>query len=460
MKANHTYSFIKSLLVFFLILTISQTHFIANFEFYHPQETKRDVKSSNSITNKSIILMIGDGMGFEHLKLARWVELGKDNRFPLEQLPMQLNVTTRSADNLITDSAAAATAIATGNKTDNGMLSISPLSEILETILEISYKLGKSTGIVTTTEITHATPAAFMTHVQSRSDTTEISRQIAENSTVNVLFGGGSNYFSTSQLIRLEARGYDVVSNRSELMETDSDNLIGLFAPSHLPYEIDREQEVIPSLTEMTMKAIEILSQDPDGFFLMVEGGRIDHAGHANDKANVALETIEFSHAVDTAISFSKEYDNVLLLITADHETGGLKILNSTLNNNIPLPNNTREENNIIRIQRINNISVDWSTTSHTNSNVPFFGYNTEFSGFTNLSVIDNTDTFKLMNNYLDIKNETLDNPPDNPPDNLPNNLNLIIKGIVVGTTGIVIIGILSLRLIRNRNVKREKNSL
>ncbi len=450
MKANHTYSFIKSLLVFFLILTISQTHFIAKFEFYHPQESKRDVKSSNSTTNKSIILMIGDGMGFEHLKLARWVELGKDNRFPLEQLPMQLNVTTRSADNLITDSAAAATAIATGNKTNNGMLSISPLSEILETILEISYKLGKSTGIVTTTEITHATPAAFMTHVQSRSDTTEISRQIAENSTVNVLFGGGSNYFSTSQLIQLDARGYDVVSNRSELMETDSDNLIGLFAPSHLPYEIDREQEVIPSLAEMTMKAIEILSQDPDGFFLMVEGGRIDHACHANDEINMALETIEFTHAVDMAISFSKEHNDVLLLVTADHETGGLKILNSTLNNNIPLPNNTLEENKLIRIERVNNISVDWSTTSHSNSNVPFFGYNTEFSGFTNLSVIDNTDIFKLMNMYLDIKNDT--------PDNSPDKFDLFFKENIVVVACIVIISVFSLRLIQNKTVKREKN--
>ena len=456
MKANHTYSSIKILIFFFLILTISQTHFFVKFEFFNSQETNRDVKSSNVTNNKSIILMIGDGMGYEHLKLARWVEIGKDNRFLLENLPMQLNVTTHSADNLITDSAAAATAMATGNKTNNGMLSISPLLDILETILEITYKLGKSTGIVTTTEITHATPAAFMTHVQSRSDTTEISRQIVENSTVNVILGGGRDYFSPSQLIQLEVNGYDVVNNRSELMGADSNKLFGLFAPNHLPYEIDREPEVIPSLTEMIDKAIEILSQDPNGFFLMVEGGRIDHAGHANDKINVALETIEFSHAIDVATSFSKDHDDVLLLVTADHETGGLKILDDTLNNNIPLPNNTREENNIIRIQRINNISVDWSTTSHTNSNVPFFGYNTEFSGITNLSVIDNTDIFKLMNNYLDIKNETPDNPPDNPP----NNLDLMIIGIVVATTSIIIIGVLSLRLIRNRTEKRGSNIL
>ena len=456
MKASHTYSSLKILLVSFLILTISQTHFLVKFEFYDPQETKRDVKSSNDKENKSIILMIGDGMGFEQLKLARWVELGKTNRFPLEDLPMQLNVTTRSADNLITDSAAAATAIATGNKTNNGMLSISPLLEILETILEIAYKLGKSIGIVTTTEITHATPAAFMTHVQSRSDTSEISRQIVENSTFNILFGGGSNYFSASQFIQLEEAGYDIVSNRSELINADSNKTLGLFAPSHLPYEIDRDQEVTPSLTEMTTKAIEILSQDPDGFFLMVEGGRIDHAGHANDKTNIALETIEFSYAVDSAISFSKDHNGVLLLVTADHETGGLKILNETLNNNVPLANNTLEENKIIRIERANNISVDWSTTSHTNSNVPFFGYNTEFFGFTNLSVIDNTDIFKLMNNYLDIKNDVPDNPPDNPP----NNLDFTFMGIVIGTTSIVIIGILSLHLIRNRTEKREKNRL
>ena len=444
MKSYHSYSPTRVLLFFFLILSINQTHLLFKFEFYIPQETNREVKTSNDTDNKeSIILMIGDGMGFEHLKLARWVERGINNSLPLELLPMQLNVTTRSADNAITDSAAAATAMATGSKTNNGMLSISPSLEILETILEISYDLGKSIGIVTTTAITHATPAAFITHVQTRSDTTEISRQIVENSTVDVLFGGGSNDFTTSQLIQLEEDGYDIINNRSELMELDLNKIIGLFASSHLPYEKNRDQEITPSLTEMTTKAIEILSQDPAGFFLMVEGGRIDHAAHANDKVNVALETIEFSNAVDKAISFSKEHGDVLLIVTADHETGGLTILDESLNDNVPSVNNSLEENMILRIERINNISVDWSTTYHTNSKVPFFGYNTEFSGLINRSVIDNTDIFKIMNNYLNITNDA------------PNDFNLRIIGIIVGTTSILIIGYFSLRFIR----KRTKNA-
>ena len=446
MKSYHSYSPIRVLLFFFLILSINQTHLLFKFEFYIPQETNREVKTSNDTDNKeSIILMIGDGMGFEHLKLARWVERGINNSLPLELLPMQLNVTTRSADNAITDSAAAATAMATGSKTNNGMLSISPSLEIIETILEISYDLGKSIGIVTTTAITHATPAAFMTHVQSRSDTTEISRQIVENSTVDVLFGGGSNDFTTSQLIQLEEDGYDIINNRSELMELDSNKIIGLFASSHLPYEKNRDQEITPSLTEMTTKAIEILSQDPAGFFLMVEGGRIDHAAHANDKINVALETIEFSNAVDKAISFSKEHGDVLLIVTADHETGGLTILDESLNDNIPSVNNSLEENMLLRIERINNISVDWSTTYHTNTNVPFFGYSTEFSGFINQSVIDNTDIFKIMNNYLNITNDA------------PNDFNLRIIGIIVGTTSILIIGYFSLRFIRKRTKNAKK---
>lgn len=395
-------SFTKVFLIFFLVLSLNQSHYFFNFELNTNQEINQGVKSPTNAGSKSIILMIGDGMGFEHLKLARLVELGKDNRFSLEKLPLQLNVTTYSADNLITDSAAAATAIATGNKTNNGMLSISPLFIILETILEISYKLGKSTGIVTTTEITHATPAAFMTHVQSRSDTTEISRQIVENSTVNIILGGGYDYFSSLQLTQLKERGYKIINNRSELIKVDSGKLIGLFAPRHLPYEIERDQEVVPSLTEMTAKAIEILSQDPDGFFLIVEGGRIDHGAHANNKINVALETIEFSYAVDTAISFSEGNNDALILITADHETGDLKILNENLNDNLPLVNNTAEENNLIRIDRVNNISVNWVSTSHTSTNIPFFGYNAEFFGFDNLSIIDNTDVFEIMKKYLE----------------------------------------------------------
>ncbi|MFX1350065.1 MAG: alkaline phosphatase [Promethearchaeota archaeon] len=431
--------------IFFILILIHPSIFF-NGNFSKSQKlVSNDLKISSNTRNKSIILMIGDGMGFEHLKLARWVEIGIFNRFTLEKLPLHLNVSTYSADNLITDSAAAATAMATGYKTNNGMLSISPLLESLETILEISHKLGKATGIVTTTTLTHATPAAFVTHVTSRSNTTEISRQIVENSSVNILLGGGRDHFSPSQLIQLQAKGFNLVENRSELMNSNSNNIIGLFAPNHLPYEINRDQEVVPSLSEMTLKAIEILSQDPDGFFLMVEGGRIDHGGHANNKTNVALETIEFHYAVDSVISYSRTHDNILLLVTSDHETGGLKVLNETLNTNIPSFNKSFEENKLLRIERINNITVYWTTTYHTSHSVPFFGYNADLYGFNNLTIIDNIEIFDIMKAYLSISSV--------------NDSDLIIViSIGIGITGFTVAGLVILRMRKSKKVLIKKN--
>ncbi|MFX1568548.1 MAG: alkaline phosphatase [Promethearchaeota archaeon] len=438
---------IYSISLFFILILVHPSFSlkINNFKFLNG--IKNDLKCSDNNAKNSIILLIGDGMGYEHLKLARWVELGKSNLFSMEKLPLHLNVTTFSADNSITDSAAAATAMATGNKTNNGMLSVSPLSEPLETILEISQEFGKSTGIITTTAITHATPAAFMTHVKSRSNTTEISRQIIENSSVNILLGGGADHFDTTQLMDLGVNGYTLIENRSKLMSADANNLFALFAPNHLPYEINRDPDVIPSLLDMTVKAIEILSQDPNGFFLMVEGGRIDHAGHANNKTNVALETIEFHYAVDAAISYAEEHDNIMLIVTADHETGGLTILNETLNDTIPSSNRTVEENRILRIERINNISVSWSTGSHTSQNVPFFGYGTDFYGLNNLTVIDNTEIFDIMKEFI---SEGTDNEPD---------FSRIIL-IGVGITSFSIGGIVIIVTIRNKKQFKKKKKL
>lgn len=433
-----------SISLFFIIILIHSSLLFNSFYFKSKKVIRKDLKYSSNPVGKSIILMIGDGMGFEYLKLARWVEIGKSNQFSVENLPLHLNVTTFSADNLITDSAAAATAMTTGNKTNNGMLAISPSFEFLETILEISHGLGKSVGIVTTTTITHATPAALMTHVRSRSNTKEITLQIVENSFVDILLGGGREHFTISQLMQLKENGYTLVDNRSELLNTYSNNLIGLFAPDNLPYENSRDQEVIPSLSEMTSRAIEILSQDPEGFFLMVEGGKIDHGGHANNKINAALETIEFYHAVDTAISYSKVQENVLLLVTSDHETGGLTILNDTLNNDFPSSNKSAVENRLLRIERINNISVKWHTKYHTTRDVPFFGYRTDFYGLNNHSVIDNTKIFDIMKTYI-----------SNISINDSDFIHIIVIGI--GITGLSIVGLVILFSIKNKKVLIKK---
>ena len=289
---------------------------------------------------KNVILMIGDGMGFEILTLARYYSLSILRSdlyiFEVARLGSTGYVTTHSLDYLVTDSAAAGTALATGFKTNNGMISVLPNGMSLETVLERAQKLGKSVGLVTTTRITHATPAAFASHVVSRGMENEIAVQLIYHK-VNVLLGGGLRHFipkevpgskrkdSRDLIKEAKALGYLIVRNRTQLLAVDPSRtrlLLGLFSLSHMAYEIDRKGTGQPSLAEMTKKAIEILSRDKDGFFLMVEGGRIDHACHANDAAAAIMDTLAFDEAVKVALDFAKRDGETLVIITADHDTG------------------------------------------------------------------------------------------------------------------------------------------
>ena len=218
-----------------------------------------------------MILMIGDGMGSEHVKLAQWVEFGPAGLLIMQTLPIQGQVTTSSADSSITDSAAAATAIATGQKTKNNYVSVSPSNEQLKTILEYANEVHKSTGVITTTQVNHATPAAFYSHVLSRNNYNEIETQLVEDADVDIILGGGRSAFTELELTKMQSRGYKLVENRTELLTAQSDKILGLFTPGDPPYERVRDRTLIPSLAEMTSKSLEILSKDPDGFFLMVE---------------------------------------------------------------------------------------------------------------------------------------------------------------------------------------------
>ncbi|MCK5150815.1 MAG: alkaline phosphatase [Candidatus Thorarchaeota archaeon] len=349
----------------------------------------------------SVILMIGDGMGYEHVKIAKWVEVGKNANLTMETLPYSYSVTTHSADAQITDSAAAATAYATGVKTNNNWVSIAPNGTELQTILEMAQINGKSTGVITTTTIQHATPAAFMTHVESRGDSSIITQQIIESAGVDVLMGGGSAFFSEYQIEFMVANGYSLAEDKSTLEGITSGKVLGLFSEGQMYYEQERDINLTPSIWEMTNKSLEILSQDPDGFFLMVEGGRIDHAGHENNKVSVVLETIAFDNAIEVALSYVEDHSDTILIIVADHETGGLMITGDTLNDELPSDENTEMENRNIRIARANNISVTWSTTYHTDSNVPLFIYGDVFEDYSIDDVIDNIQVFHIMDDYF-----------------------------------------------------------
>ncbi|MFW9992298.1 MAG: alkaline phosphatase, partial [Candidatus Odinarchaeota archaeon] len=359
------------------------------------------LEQKSSVNSRNVIIMIGDGMGWEHVKLARLVEVGEKGPLDMERLPFWLNITTHNIDNGITWSCAAATAMATGNKTRNGFVAMSPSSEPLKTILEIAEDLGKSTGVVTTTEVSQATPACFMTHVSDRNNYSEITRQIVEDSDVDVLMGGGRSFFSADQIASMVSKGFTFVENSSSLNTMTSGNVLGLFAYGAMPYESARDGEFTPSLSDMTRKAIEILSQSSNGFFLVVEGGKIDHSSHAHDKLNAVLETIEFSKAVAHADSYARSNGNTLLIVVADHETGGPTIQHSVVNNTVPIMGMTAEQNESLRRERMDNITVSWSTPDHTDAKVPCFVNELNFTNLENGTAIDNTGIFKIMQDYL-----------------------------------------------------------
>ncbi len=307
---------------------------------------------------KNVILLIGDGMGFPQLTLAR-IEKSNENLSEYTIIDLFMDgmdqtgyVSTFSANSFVTDSAPAATAMATGQKTNNGVLSQDKTAipekkdgKNLTTILELAEKEGQSTGLITTTRITHATPAAFYAHVDNRDNESEIADQLMKSGT-DVILGGGLQYFvgnnhtdptgkmgkrsdEKNLLEEFSSHGYVLVFNGTGLEEIDAsitDRLLGLFSSSHMQYEVERisSEEMQPSLALMTEKAIEILSKNTKGFFLMVEGGRIDHAGHERNLTKIVSDTLAFDEAVKVALDFASTNNDTLVITTADHECGGL----------------------------------------------------------------------------------------------------------------------------------------
>jgi len=290
---------------------------------------------------KNIILMIGDGMGPGHVHIA-WLyatrQLGKN----LVMTEVMDNGCTAymindTADSTVTESAAAAVQMATGVKVLARAVGIGPDGKDLKTILEMAKEKGKATGLVTTSGITDATPAGFMAHVAHRSEEEKIADQLVK-SDVNILFGGRKEFFlpqsekgkrkdNRNLLNDARENGYVVVETVEEMKKTNGKKILGLFNQSNMLFEIDRKGSTEPSLAEMTAKALEVLSKEEQGFFLMVEGGRIDHAAHYYDIGAVISDTLAFDEAIKVAYDFQKANPDTLLIITADHETGGLVVL-------------------------------------------------------------------------------------------------------------------------------------
>jgi alkaline phosphatase len=294
----------------------------------------------------------------------------------MDALPISGWAITASASGAVTDSAAAATALATGVKTDNGVIGQDSEGVALITILERAQSQGMAVGLVTNTQMTHATPAAFAAHVDSRNMMVEIADQMLAAG-VDVLLGGGEDEFLPTTATgcypgpgeRKDDRdlvaeaitvGYTHVCDAGELGALEpmsTTHLLGLFADEGMV------RPFAPTLAQMTQVALDILSQDPEGFFLMVEGGQIDWASHQNDAQNVILDTIGLDEAVSTALTHPAVVSETLVIVTADHETGGMSA--DLVSSGLP------DQDGPFLMPDGTPFYVNWTTGSHTGADVP-----------------------------------------------------------------------------------------
>ncbi|MDP2791448.1 MAG: alkaline phosphatase [Rectinemataceae bacterium] len=298
-------------------------------------------------TIKNVIIMIPDGMSVAGTTLARLV---KGSSLALDEQSCGL-VSTWSSDGTIADSAPAGSAYSTGWKSQTGYVATLGKDYSLPgvrkpadgetlrpvaTILEAARLSGRSTGMISTSEFMHATPADFAAHDGSRSNYDNLTEQIVYNG-LNVVLGGGIRYLTPAarkdkedMLGILRGRGYAYVENTTGFKTATGDKLFGLFgknaSATAMAYDIDRDPEREPSLSEMTAKALEILGKNPKGFFLMVEGSKIDWAAHANDPAGIVSDVLAFDTAVQTALDFAKTDRNTVVVALTDHGNSGISI--------------------------------------------------------------------------------------------------------------------------------------
>jgi len=299
---------------------------------------------------KNIIIMVPDGMGLADVTAARIYLFGPDKtkHLYLESLENIGYQSTFSANSIVTDSAAAASTWACGQKFNNNEISFHKSTQTApKSILQIAKELGKSTGLVATSTITHATPGAFGAHVENRKCENEIARQYIAKTGVDVLLGGGRGTFKTEEkdkdpcgtygdFIKMaEEKGYKTVYNREEMLKNSrAKKLLGLFSHMSLSPDFRRQtnentkQE--PSLEEMTQTALQNLEQNDNGFFLMVEGSQVDWANHANNLEYQISEVLAFDRAVKCVIDWldakKSRQKETLLIVVPDHDCGGFAV--------------------------------------------------------------------------------------------------------------------------------------
>lgn len=316
-----------------------------------PQVQAEEVKKPTNV-----IMLVMDGSSNNAITLSRWY---KGESLAMDEI-LTGAMRTYSAESAITDSAPAATALATGHKSNDKFIGVLPsvvnspgLEQVAKedafrpvaNVLEGAKQQGKATGLISTSEIQHATPAGFSAHVNNRSQYGDIAeQQVYQN--IDVVLGGGLESLSTGTtknarkdgedlLNVLKEKNYALVKTRDELLNSQASKIWGSFAPSALAYDFDRAKTRAsePTLAEMTEKAINTLKKDEDGFFLFVEGSKVDWAAHANDTIGIISDILSFDDAVKEAIDFAKEDGNTLVVAVTDHGNSGITMGNINTTN-------------------------------------------------------------------------------------------------------------------------------
>lgn len=306
---------------------------------------------------RNIILMIGDGMGLSQVSSAYFYGNEEPNfsRFPIVGLSL-----TSSASNKITDSAAGATAFSTGEKTYNGAIGVSMNKDTLETLIEYFNSRAWSNGLVVTSSVTHATPAAFYAHQESRDAEYAIAAQLANNGIVDFFAGGGLKFFHQGEpddlLVKMRKSGY-LINTRGldDTLPTHQSRFGYLLAANGMKGEYEGRGDYLEKASRL---AIDALNQNKKGFFLMIEGSQIDWGGHDNDADYLISELLDFDKAIGAVLDFAEKDGNTLVIVTADHETGGF----------------TLSENSASK-EHDNELLPTFSTGGHSATLVPVFAF-------------------------------------------------------------------------------------
>jgi alkaline phosphatase len=328
-KAN----FKKKILPLAVLSTVAFGSLVGTFN----AEAKNE-KKDHSAEIKNVIFLVGDGMGVSYTSAYRYLKDNPDTpevektEFDKYLVGNQMTYPEDPEQN-VTDSASAATAMSAGVKTYNAAIAVDNDGSEVKTVLEAAKEKGKATGLVATSEITHATPASFGAHDETRKNMNGIAEDYFDELVngehkIDVMLGGGvSNFVREDRNLAEEFQkdGYSYVTTKQDLLNNKNEKVLGLFAPGGMDKMIDRGEET-PSLEDMTQSAIQRLNKDKDGFFLMVEGSQVDWAGHDNDIVAAMSEMEDFEKAYKAAIEFAKKDKHTLVVATADHSTGGYSI--------------------------------------------------------------------------------------------------------------------------------------